>query len=133
MVRKRTPLVVNGETVELDAPGFELRERRNGARDQYWVATAAGERKATCRGRCGYIMTLKRRTAGVSLSRGDGANAGSPQASLLVELGECDLTGRSAGGCAAAPPSCQVPSGNRGFESSTRRSRTASSCTARDW
>jgi hypothetical protein len=39
--RKRRPLVVNGETVELDAPGFELRERNNGARDQYWIATAA--------------------------------------------------------------------------------------------
>lgn len=41
MARKRKPLVVNGETVELDAPGFELRERKNGTRDQYWVATAA--------------------------------------------------------------------------------------------
>jgi hypothetical protein len=41
MARKRRPLVVNGEFVELDAPGFELRERKNGACNQYWVATTS--------------------------------------------------------------------------------------------
>jgi hypothetical protein len=40
MARKRTPLVINGETVELDAPGLQVVERTNGAIHQYWIATA---------------------------------------------------------------------------------------------
>jgi hypothetical protein len=39
MARKRKPLVVNGETVELDAPGLELVLRPGGTVDQYWRAT----------------------------------------------------------------------------------------------
>jgi hypothetical protein len=45
------PLIVNGETVALDAPGFELRERKNGNRDQYCIATADAQRGAICLGR----------------------------------------------------------------------------------
>jgi hypothetical protein len=40
MARKRKPLVVNGETVELDAPGLQVLERPNGAIHQYWIASA---------------------------------------------------------------------------------------------
>jgi hypothetical protein len=50
MARKRRPLVVNGEFVELDAPGFELRERKNGACDQYGLRPPARDHVATCHG-----------------------------------------------------------------------------------
>jgi hypothetical protein len=40
MARKRKPLVINGEVVELDAPGLQLLERTNGAIHQYWIARA---------------------------------------------------------------------------------------------
>ena len=36
MARKRKPLVVNGVTVELDAPGLTIIERSNGEVHQYW-------------------------------------------------------------------------------------------------
>ena len=39
MVRKRKPLVVNGETVELDAPGLKIVIRPNGTVQQYWRAS----------------------------------------------------------------------------------------------
>jgi hypothetical protein len=41
MARKRNPLAINGETVELDAPGFRLLDRPNGAYHQYWIASVA--------------------------------------------------------------------------------------------
>jgi hypothetical protein len=41
MARKRKPLVVNGETVELDAPGLHLVKRSNSAVQQYWEASPA--------------------------------------------------------------------------------------------
>ena len=40
MARKRKPLVFSGETVELDAPGLEIRQRKNGVCDLYWIASA---------------------------------------------------------------------------------------------
>ena len=45
MARKRKPLVVNGETVELDAPGLQVLERPNGAIQQYWVASAGARKR----------------------------------------------------------------------------------------
>jgi hypothetical protein len=45
MARKRKPLVVNGETVEFDAPGFRLLERPNGETHQYWIATIAARER----------------------------------------------------------------------------------------
>jgi hypothetical protein len=36
MARKRKPLVANGVTVELDAPGLTVIERSNGEVHQYW-------------------------------------------------------------------------------------------------
>jgi hypothetical protein len=45
MARKRKPLVVNGETVEFDAPGFRLLKRRNGQAHQYWIATGAARER----------------------------------------------------------------------------------------
>jgi hypothetical protein len=38
---RRHSVEFNTQPNELDAPGVELRERKNEARDQYWVATAA--------------------------------------------------------------------------------------------
>jgi hypothetical protein len=38
MARKRKPLVVNGEIVELNAPGLQLVDRGAGRVEQYWVA-----------------------------------------------------------------------------------------------
>jgi hypothetical protein len=38
MARKRKPLVINDETVALDAPGVRLLERPNGEHHQYWIA-----------------------------------------------------------------------------------------------
>ena len=46
MARKRKPLVINDETVAVDAPGFRLLERPNGERHQYWIASG----KARARG-----------------------------------------------------------------------------------
>jgi hypothetical protein len=40
MARKRKPLVINGETVEFDAPGLHLVKRLNGVVHQYWEASA---------------------------------------------------------------------------------------------
>ena len=40
MARKREPLVVNSEIVELDAPGLHLVKRCNGGVQQYWEASA---------------------------------------------------------------------------------------------
>jgi hypothetical protein len=37
MARKRAPILVGGVPIELDAPGFEIRERGN-RREAYWVA-----------------------------------------------------------------------------------------------
>jgi hypothetical protein len=45
MARKRKPLFVNGETVEFDAPGFRLLERKNGEAHQYWIATTAARQR----------------------------------------------------------------------------------------
>ena len=45
MARKRKPLVVNGETVELDAPGLQVLERPNGAIHQYWIASAEARKR----------------------------------------------------------------------------------------
>ena len=45
MTRKRRPLVVNGETVALDAPGLDIRDRENGTRDLYWIATALARKR----------------------------------------------------------------------------------------
>jgi hypothetical protein len=39
MARKRKPLVVNGATVELDAPGLQSTRRSNGEVHQHWIAT----------------------------------------------------------------------------------------------
>jgi hypothetical protein len=39
MARKRKPLVVNGVTVELDAPGLQITQRPNGEVHQHWIAT----------------------------------------------------------------------------------------------
>jgi len=40
MARKRKPLVVNDEIVELNAPGLHLVRRANGSVNQYWEASA---------------------------------------------------------------------------------------------
>ena len=45
MARKRKPFVVNGETVEINAPGLQLVERRAGSFDQYWVASPEARRR----------------------------------------------------------------------------------------
>jgi hypothetical protein len=45
MARKRKPLVFSGETVELDAPGLEIRQRKNGVRDLYWIASAEARKR----------------------------------------------------------------------------------------
>jgi hypothetical protein len=45
MARKREPLVVNGETVELDAPGLKIVIRPNGTVQQYWRASEAACRR----------------------------------------------------------------------------------------
>jgi hypothetical protein len=45
MARKRKPLVVNGETVALEAPGLDIRERENGTRDLYWIATVQSRKR----------------------------------------------------------------------------------------
>jgi hypothetical protein len=42
MARKRKPLVVNGVTVELDAPGLTIIERSNGEVHQYWRVSEEG-------------------------------------------------------------------------------------------
>jgi hypothetical protein len=39
MARKRKPFVINGEIVELDAPGLHLVRRANGTVQQYWEAS----------------------------------------------------------------------------------------------
>jgi hypothetical protein len=39
MARKRKPLVVDGETVVLDAPGLQITQRPNGEVQQHWIAT----------------------------------------------------------------------------------------------
>ena len=57
---------MNGETVDLDAPGFELQERKNGARDQYWVATCrANARLPAVDGEAAF-MILPVRLAGMT-------------------------------------------------------------------
>lgn len=45
MARKRKPLVFSGESVELDAPGLEIRQRNNGACDLYWIASAEARKR----------------------------------------------------------------------------------------
>jgi hypothetical protein len=45
MARKRKPLVFSGETVELDAPGLEIRQRKNGVCDLYWIASAEARKR----------------------------------------------------------------------------------------
>ena len=45
MARKRKPLVVNGETVALEAPGLDIRERENGTRVLYWIATVQARKR----------------------------------------------------------------------------------------
>jgi hypothetical protein len=39
MARKRDRLRINGETIEIDAPGFKLVKRANGLLQQYWRAS----------------------------------------------------------------------------------------------